>query len=187
MFNYIILILVFIIAIIISIFVWYFRNKNSDSRKNVKLENIQNTNNEQEKEKSKMYNKMKKKIYEIIIKKYTFDSIKDNPKLKSNFESITNCVLNKILKYIDMEKAYFDIFENFENVYKEVYKKDPTIYNCFNEKQLKAIKFLRDRISNTDLDSIIDYVKKNIYSNFTSCEDNNCFSDKEYIILNNFM
>jgi len=186
--NIIIIFVFFIIIIGSSIWLWYHRtNKSNDKTNIVKLENIKNTKHEEEmKEKNKLYNDLKRKINDIILEKYTFQAIKDNPKLKSNFESITTCILNKILKHIDIEKGYFDVFENFENLYDKIYKKDPTIYYCFNEKQLKAIKILRDRISNSDLESIIDYVKKNISSNFSDCKNNDCFSEKEYIILNNY-
>lgn len=181
--NYIIFIIVIFIIIFICFLCYFKTYKGNDTKKN-KLENIKNNINM--KEKNKLYNNLKRKINDTIIKKYTLQTIKDNPKLKSNFESITECILNKILKNIDIENAYFIINDNFEILYNEVHKKDPTIYNCFNEKQLKAIKFLRDRISNTDIDSIIDYVKKNINIDFTNCKDNNCFSEKEYRILNNY-
>lgn len=185
--NYIIFIIVIFIIIFIC-FLCYFKTDKGDDKKN-KLENIKNMkekNKLENKEKNKLYSNLKRKINDIILKKYTLQSIKDNSKLKSNFESITDCILNKILKNIEIENAYFMINDNFETLYNEVHKKDPTIYNCFNEKQLKAIKFLRDRISNTDIDSIIDYVKKNINIDFTNCKDNNCFSEKEYRILNNY-
>ena len=184
MFNNYIKIFIFLIFLIIILLViyWYVKkNRDKSTTPYTKMENLQNFE-----EKNNLYQKLKKNIDEILVKKYTFSEIKDNPKLRSNLESISKCIVNKILKHVDLEKAYFMSTDNFDKLYELVYKKDPTIYSCFNEKQLKAIKILGDRISNTNLDSIIEYVKKNIKIGFSECKNNDCFSENELFIINNY-
>lgn len=172
------LLLIIIICIALSILLWCIYKRFSKSNKTTtktpsKLENIQFTNNDS----------VKNKIYESIKRNYAHKEISDNPKLQENFKQIAECIVNKIGN--DSKDLHL-LEDNFKHFYDSIYKKDSTVFMCFNNKQLKAIEILINRISEPDIESIITFVKNNINSEFSRCENENCLNDEEIKIISNY-